>query len=214
MAGVVLGRKFCSSCKHWRHLIFFHVHTKDVEGNPVRWQSRCETCNRIHKRITEGRRLRGFRYNPHKRTDPEKLRARARARNTRRMNSRRRGDPLVPLKPLADALDEISHEFDSMRQFASYLGADRENLKRLIAQVDVRKDGEIRKWLDIRLSMVDDILTKLEIPLPEVYDPDKYPWLYEDRRPRNFAKAKRGMHHHRYGKRKSDDNLRSSEDTS
>lgn len=186
MAGVTMGRKFCTSCKHWRHLIYFHVHTKDTNGNPVRWQSRCETCHRIHKRITEGRRLRGFRYNQRSRRTAAQQNRIERMRHNRRMTSRRKGDPFVPLKPLASALEDIIVEFESQRRLAMYLGMDESRLRKIIACIDVRLDGSIVKAIDIRLSQADAILTKLEIPLSEVYDDKRYPWLYDDRRPKRY----------------------------
>lgn len=56
---VVLGRRFCSDCKHWRHLVDFHVRERDLDGEPIAWQSICKTCQRIRCRVTQGIKRRG-----------------------------------------------------------------------------------------------------------------------------------------------------------
>lgn len=72
---VVLGRRFCSDCKHWRHIFDFHAREWDVDGNPVGFQAICKTCQRIRCRINSGMKRRGRPYEPRKprRTHEEQL---------------------------------------------------------------------------------------------------------------------------------------------
>ena len=78
---VVLGRRFCSDCKHWRHLIDFHARERGIDGEPTAWQSICATCQRIRCRVSAGIKRRGKPFEPRKpRMNHEQRLARARER--------------------------------------------------------------------------------------------------------------------------------------
>jgi hypothetical protein len=78
---VVLGRRFCSDCKHWRHLIDFHARERGIDGEPTAWQSICATCQRIRCRVSAGIKRRGKPFEPRKpRMSHEQRLARARER--------------------------------------------------------------------------------------------------------------------------------------
>lgn len=78
---VVLGRRFCGDCKHWRHLVDFHVRDRDVNGEAIAWQSICMTCQRIRCRYVAGIKRRGRPYEPRRpRLTHEQRLARARER--------------------------------------------------------------------------------------------------------------------------------------
>lgn len=78
---VVLGRRFCSDCKHWRHLVDFHARDRDVNGDVIAWQSICSTCQRIRCRVTAGIKRRGKPYEARRpRMSHEQRLARARER--------------------------------------------------------------------------------------------------------------------------------------
>ena len=78
---MVLGRRFCSDCKHWRLLIDFHARDRDADGHPTAWQSICATCQRIRCRVNAGIKRRGKPFEPRKpRMTHQQCLARARER--------------------------------------------------------------------------------------------------------------------------------------
>lgn len=50
----VCGRKFCSCCGRWRMLMDFGASGRSDRGIPLRFASRCITCERVLKRIRGG----------------------------------------------------------------------------------------------------------------------------------------------------------------
>jgi hypothetical protein len=58
IAGVVCGKKFCSYCKRWRHVIDFNVRTWRGEIGEELWvqtlSSECKTCNTVKYRQRRG----------------------------------------------------------------------------------------------------------------------------------------------------------------
>lgn len=78
---VILGRRFCSDCKHWRLIIDFHARERDKDGNAISWQSVCATCQRFRTRYSQGMRRRGKPYEQrHDPPSPEQVRRRRRER--------------------------------------------------------------------------------------------------------------------------------------
>ena len=54
MRTVVCGRKFCTRCKRWRHVVDFHAHGRRPDGYPSSLQARCMTCMRVYVRERDG----------------------------------------------------------------------------------------------------------------------------------------------------------------
>jgi hypothetical protein len=59
---VVLGRKHCTRCGHWRPVLDFYPRRRDLDGVATSWQSVCVTCMRTRQRDTAGLRRRGKPY--------------------------------------------------------------------------------------------------------------------------------------------------------
>lgn len=63
---IILGRKTCSKCKRFRHLVDFDARSRNEDGEAVTWQSQCKTCARIRCRVSSGIRRRGKPFKPRK----------------------------------------------------------------------------------------------------------------------------------------------------
>lgn len=51
---VMVGRKFCSCCGRWRHVIDFDAYARTERGVPLQFQSRCQACAKAKNRIRNG----------------------------------------------------------------------------------------------------------------------------------------------------------------
>lgn len=178
-------RKNCTHCGRWLLCcINFRVAERNPDDTPKRLQSWCNECKNESSRILNGRKRRGARYNKNRHLPDSQLRTRRLTRYHKRQTAKRRGDPYVPLEPLAQWLKARISE-SSAAEVALLLRLDREHTKRLANQIVIStKTGRVERQLDIRLSRAEQILLKFETPLMSVYSPDDYPWLYEGRRPR------------------------------
>jgi hypothetical protein len=143
---VILGRRFCSDCKHWRLVIDFHARERDIEGNAIAWQSICATCQRMRSRHTQGIRRRGKPYEQrHDRPSPEQIRARRRERYRERMKN----------PEWAEQRREYERIYQEARRRAN--GVPRDEVR--IARRDIGPDTQILAqpfalWMDKR---VDDV---------------------------------------------------------
>lgn len=189
---MIPARKNCAHCGRWLYsFLNFYVAERDDDGNPVRVGSWCKQCNREAVRVRNGRRRRGARYNPQRKLTPEQSRKRRNDRHKRRKTAQRKGDPLVPLWPLAAWLKERVAE-SNKRRIALRADIDDSELERLLNQVVINgKTGRIERQMDIYLSKVERILIRFEEPLLSVYPDDLFPWLYEGRRPRKRPRKAR-----------------------
>lgn len=59
---VVLGRKFCSSCRRWRPVSDFTLWRDTRRGDKLRLMSQCQACSRAQARIRMGLKERGKPY--------------------------------------------------------------------------------------------------------------------------------------------------------
>lgn len=57
-SSIVMGRKLCGSKYHegprWLPIHYFDAQTRDIDGEPIAFQSWCKACNRIAQRIRVG----------------------------------------------------------------------------------------------------------------------------------------------------------------
>lgn len=173
-------KRLCTSPHHagprWIHGIYFHASGWNEDGSaPVRLQSRCQTCMRIEQRIRKGRKKRGLKFNPQRKLSKSVSDRRRRLRHNRRQNAKRKGDPLLPLKPFAVFLRERIAR-DGGRAVARQAGVDEATLRRMSNQVyapsNQHGNGRVERWLDIPLSTLDDMAMRLDVDLNLIYDFD------------------------------------------
>lgn len=62
----VVGRKFCTRCGRWRHLVDFGVASRSTRGACLRLQAHCLTCQRVRNRLANGFKPRRVGQAPHR----------------------------------------------------------------------------------------------------------------------------------------------------
>jgi hypothetical protein len=180
------ARKNCTKCGRWLLCcLHFHVAERDSDGEPKRLQSWCKSCQREASRIRNGRRRRGYRYNKQRTLTKEQRRKRRNLRHRRWKTSLRHGDPLLPIDPLVKFLRRLIAE-EGLFSLAAHSGLDQRFLDKIAHGIVVNKNGRIERQRRIRLSVAERILDATETNLTYVWDPDLYPWLYTDKRPRPY----------------------------
>ena len=175
-------KRLCRSPHHagprWIHGIYFHASGWNEDGSaPVRLQSRCQACMRIEQRIRKGRKKRGIKFNPQRKMTKSQDARRKRQRYNRRQNAKRKGDPVLPLKPFAAFLrNRIAR--DGMAEVSRQAGVDEAILRRMAHEVHPPNNsqngrpGRVDKWLDIPLSRLDNMAVRLDVDLNLLYDFD------------------------------------------
>ena len=201
---VVLGRKFCTSCRIWRHIFDFYVAERWDDGTPRRFQGACRTCQRVDQRRRVGLRRRGEPYGKkkpamdretrnarkrelyHAMTPEQKRLRREYNRIYAEVRRRSRGVPQRNFVNRRTVVDEEGYELvpvgpisDWMRRNYGLNGG----MMRLSVEIGI-DDAKLAKILHrrvsrVKLETVDKILVFSSRGGNPALLPDLYPGLYQ-----------------------------------
>lgn len=167
-------RKHCSGCRRWRVTCTdFHV-AEWRDGRAYRLQSRCVSCQRGRARVRNGRSRRGVAYNTYRPARTAAARAGLKRWRKRRVeNAFLKGDPVVPIGPLRQWLNQVIME-NGFPGVVAQLGCDPEFLRRTWRGVERTKTGRWERKRNVHLALADLWLSKFGQNVQDIYPYDEH----------------------------------------